>query len=80
MSEDLDEILELSDRIAVMSEGKIAYTTDAAGADRATIGPLHGGALMRMNIAGPDRELARTARPTPFETLRKGSAPQGEGA
>ena len=38
VSEDLDEILELSDRIAVMSEGKIAYLTDAAGADRATIG------------------------------------------
>ena len=38
VSEDLDEILELSDRIAVMSEGKIAYLTDAAVADRATIG------------------------------------------
>ena len=38
VSEDLDEILELSDRIAVMSEGKVAYLTDAAGADRTTIG------------------------------------------
>ena len=38
VSEDLDEILELSDRIAVMSEGKLAYLTDAAGADRTTIG------------------------------------------
>jgi general nucleoside transport system ATP-binding protein len=38
VSEDLDEILELSDRIAVMSGGKIAYLTDAAGADRTTIG------------------------------------------
>jgi ABC-type uncharacterized transport system ATPase subunit len=38
VSEDLDEILELSDRIAVMSEGRIAYLTDAAGADRTTIG------------------------------------------
>ncbi len=38
VSEDLDEILELSDRIAVMSGGKIAYVTDAAGADRTTIG------------------------------------------
>ena len=31
VSEDLDEILELSDRIAVMSGGKIAYLTQAAG-------------------------------------------------
>ncbi len=38
VSEDLDEILELSDRIAVMSGGKVAYITDAAGADRTTIG------------------------------------------
>ena len=38
VSEDLDEILELSDRIAVMSGGKVAYLTDAANADRTTIG------------------------------------------
>ena len=38
VSEDLDEILELSDRIAVMSGGKVAYLTQAAGADRTTIG------------------------------------------
>jgi general nucleoside transport system ATP-binding protein len=38
VSEDLDEILELSDRIAVISEGKVAYLTAAAGADRTTIG------------------------------------------
>jgi general nucleoside transport system ATP-binding protein len=38
VSEDLDEVLELSDRIAVISEGKVAYLTDAASADRTTIG------------------------------------------
>ena len=38
VSEDLDEILELSDRVAVMSEGKIAYVAEAAGVDRTTIG------------------------------------------
>ncbi|MEQ9126468.1 MAG: ABC transporter ATP-binding protein, partial [Alphaproteobacteria bacterium] len=37
-SEDLDEILELSDRILVMSEGRIAYETPAAAADVAEIG------------------------------------------
>jgi len=38
VSEDLDEILELSDRIAVMSRGKLVYSTDAAHADIAVIG------------------------------------------
>ncbi len=43
MSEDLDEILELSDRVLVMSEGRIAYAVDAAQADIATIGRHMGG-------------------------------------
>ncbi|WP_172331169.1 ABC transporter ATP-binding protein [Mangrovicoccus sp. HB161399] len=38
ISEDLDEILELADRVLVMSEGRIAYETPIAGADTATIG------------------------------------------
>jgi simple sugar transport system ATP-binding protein len=38
VSEDLDEILELADRIAVMSGGQVAFETPAAGADRTTIG------------------------------------------
>ena len=38
VSEDLDEVLELSDRIAVMSEGKIAYVAPVGETDRATIG------------------------------------------
>jgi ABC-type uncharacterized transport system ATPase subunit len=38
VSEDLDEILELADRIAVMSGGHVTYETPAAGADRTTIG------------------------------------------
>jgi general nucleoside transport system ATP-binding protein len=43
MSEDLDEILELADRVLVMSEGRIAYETPAATADIATIGHHMGG-------------------------------------
>ena len=43
VSEDLDELLELSDRIAVMSEGRLVYETPAAGADRRTIGAHMGG-------------------------------------
>jgi ABC-type uncharacterized transport system ATPase subunit len=38
VSEDLDEILELADRIAVMSGGHVAYEAPGAGADRTTIG------------------------------------------
>jgi simple sugar transport system ATP-binding protein len=38
LSEDLDEILDLSDRIVVMREGSIVYETAGAGADARTIG------------------------------------------
>ena len=38
VSEDLDEILELSDRIAVMSEGRIDYVAPIGETDRNTIG------------------------------------------
>ncbi|MDR3375103.1 MAG: ABC transporter ATP-binding protein [Ancalomicrobiaceae bacterium] len=38
VSEDLDEILELSDRVAVMSEGRITYVSPIGDTDRATIG------------------------------------------
>ncbi|MCW5715165.1 MAG: ABC transporter ATP-binding protein [Bauldia sp.] len=38
ISEDLDEILELSDRILVMSEGRIVYETTSAHADVMVIG------------------------------------------
>lgn len=43
MSEDLDEIMELADRVLVMSEGRIAYDTPIAQADIATIGHHMGG-------------------------------------
>jgi len=38
ISEDLDEILELADRVAVMSEGTINYIAPVGETDRATIG------------------------------------------
>jgi general nucleoside transport system ATP-binding protein len=38
VSEDLDEILELADRVAVMSEGTINYVAPIGETDRATIG------------------------------------------
>ena len=38
VSEDLDEILELADRILVISDGKIVYETASQDADRHVIG------------------------------------------
>jgi simple sugar transport system ATP-binding protein len=38
ISEDLDEILDLSDRVLVMTAGRIGYETDRAHADRYEIG------------------------------------------
>ena len=39
VSEDLDELLALSDRIAVMFGGRIVHETPTAAADIAVIGP-----------------------------------------
>ena len=38
VSEDLDEILELADRVAVMSGGSINYVLPVCETDRSTIG------------------------------------------
>ncbi len=43
VSEDLDELLELSDRIVVMSGGRIVFETPAAQADRHELGTWMGG-------------------------------------
>lgn len=43
LSEDLDELLKLADRIVVMSEGRIVHSCDAADADRHVLGTFMGG-------------------------------------
>ena len=43
ISEDLDELLALSDRITVMSEGRIVHQVDAREADRNALGAFMGG-------------------------------------
>lgn len=43
ISEDLDELLELADRILVISEGRIVHDGPAEHADRRTLGALMGG-------------------------------------
>jgi simple sugar transport system ATP-binding protein len=53
VSEDLDELLALADRIVVMSEGRIVYEVAAADADRHALGAFMGGRGQR-----PQREAA----------------------
>ncbi len=43
VSEDLDELLELADRLVVMSEGRIVFETSAASANRQELGAHMGG-------------------------------------
>ena len=43
VSEDLDELLELADRIVVMSEGRVVFETAAATAERRELGAHMGG-------------------------------------
>jgi simple sugar transport system ATP-binding protein len=43
ISEDLDELLELADRIVVMSDGRIVFETPGPGANRQTLGAHMGG-------------------------------------
>ena len=44
IAEDLDEILELADTVAVMLEGEIAYTSPIGDTDRRAIGHAMAGA------------------------------------
>jgi ABC-type uncharacterized transport system ATPase subunit len=58
VSEDLDELLELSDRILVMTDGGIVHATDAAGADRAELGRWMAGHGQHENSSTtPDTQL-----------------------
>jgi len=60
--EDLDELLELSDRIAVMSEGRIVFETPAATADRKTIG-AHMGGESHHSVEAPQAEATDHVTP-----------------
>ena len=60
ISEDLDELLELADRIVVMSEGRIVYETPAADAAAACARRAHG------RQAPPSAERCMTIDANPF--------------
>jgi simple sugar transport system ATP-binding protein len=49
ISEDLDEVLELSDRVLVMAAGRITYKTDRSSADRYEIGRHMAQGAARLN-------------------------------
>jgi len=53
ISEDLDELLELSDRIVVISEGRIVHEAPASQADRRTLGAHMGGKAHGTHDAAP---------------------------
>ncbi|HXW27003.1 MAG TPA: ABC transporter ATP-binding protein [Xanthobacteraceae bacterium] len=56
ISQDLDELAEIADRIAVMFSGRMSVPLDAAAADRETLGLLMGGS------AATRQEAAHAAR------------------
>ena len=56
ISEDLDELLELADRIVVMSEGRIVFETPAAGAQRQELGAHMGGGHHHHHHAEPSSQ------------------------
>ena len=58
ISEDLDELLALADRIVVMSEGRIVHDVPAANADRRELGAFMGGKGHGPAHAAPTPEAA----------------------
>ncbi|MBM3380240.1 MAG: ABC transporter ATP-binding protein [Betaproteobacteria bacterium] len=53
ISEDIDELLELADRIVVMSEGRLVHETLGRGAQRQVLGAYMGGAGFPDQRCGP---------------------------
>jgi general nucleoside transport system ATP-binding protein len=53
VSEDLDELLELADRIAVIAEGRLVFETPAGAADRALLGRHMAGHTEEVDAPSP---------------------------
>jgi ABC-type sugar transport system ATPase subunit len=51
ISEDLDEVFDIADRIAVMSSGRIVYQTARVGASRNAIGRAMAGAAVLARLS-----------------------------
>ncbi len=78
ISEDLDEIFAISDRIAVIYEGRIMGEFAAAGADRETIGLMMAGHAGDGDPAAPSLTEAPEA-PAPTDTADNDVAVEGGG-
>ena len=74
ISEDLDELLALSDRIVVMSEGRIVHETPAASAQREVLGAFMG-AGMRALLPSPQPSPALREREPLLTPSRQDGAP-----
>jgi len=62
ISEDLDEVLTLADRVAVLYEGRIVGIEDAAGADVGRIGLLMTGGTPEDPLRGEDEHVEAAAK------------------
>ena len=58
ISEDLDELLDMADRIIVMSEGRVVFEVAAKLADRRVLGAHMGGGHQEVSAAGSAHRLA----------------------
>ena len=65
VSEDLDELLQVADRIVVMSEGRLVHECLAAGADRHHIGSFMGGGVTAHAHAAPSAPSAPSVPSVP---------------
>ena len=77
ISEDLDELLELADRIVVMSAGHIVFETAAAGADRHVLGAHMGGGGHHDTRHGAHNDLQELG---PRPTQQQENVPSAESA
>jgi ABC-type Mn2+/Zn2+ transport system ATPase subunit len=74
VSEDLDEILQLSDRIVVMFDGRLALETDAAHADVGEIGRAMAGRADGAVFHSPPPSYGQGYRMCPSIAKRKASS------
>jgi simple sugar transport system ATP-binding protein len=70
VSEDLDELLHVADRIVVMSGGRLVHQCAAAGADRHDIGRFMGGHAAHSDAAGSAPLPGRAAVAPPADVDR----------
>ena len=75
VSAELDEVLELSDRVAVMYRGRIVKVLDARSTNREEVGPADGYGRARGSAAAGGGRLV-SDRPVTPETLRAEHPPQ----